>query len=310
MRLEPEVDRALRAAGLDVDAVLDTVRRALAEDLAYGPDVTTLATVPADVQGVADLTPRRAGVLAGLPVAAAVFALVGEGRVGTTAHAEDGDATVPGRPVLTASGPVRDLLTAERTALNLISQLSGVATLTRSLDDAVAHTDARIRDTRKTVPGLRSLQKYAVRCGGGVNHRMGLGDEALIKDNHVLAAGGIAAALAAIRAAAPGLPVEVECDTLDQVAEAIVAGATLVLLDNMTPEQMREAVTMARAAGGVELEASGGLTAGTVRGTAETGVDYIAIGALTHSAPVLDIGLDLRSPSLARSGKEGPTPAR
>jgi nicotinate-nucleotide pyrophosphorylase (carboxylating) len=289
------VDQALLAAGLDADVVLDVVRRALAEDLAYGPDVTTLATVPADVLGVADLTPRKPGVLAGLPVAAAVFALAGEGRVSTTAHAEDGAAAVPGMPVLTASGPVRDLLTAERTALNLISQLSGVATLTRSLVDAVAHTDARIRDTRKTVPGLRVLQKYAVRCGGGVNHRMGLGDEALIKDNHVLAAGGIAAALAAVRAAAPNLPVEVECDTLEQVAEAIEAGAMLILLDNMSAEQMREAVALARAARGVELEASGGLTAETVRATAETGVDFIAIGALTHSAPVLDIGLDLRS---------------
>jgi nicotinate-nucleotide pyrophosphorylase (carboxylating) len=161
--------------------------------------------------------------------------------------------------------------------------------------DAVAHTDARIRDTRKTVPGLRVLQKYAVRCGGGVNHRMGLGDEALIKDNHVLAAGGIAAALTAVRAAAPGLPVEVECDTLEQVAEAIDAGARLILLDNMSAEQIREAVALARAAGGVELEASGGLTAESVRATAGTGVDFIAIGALTHSAPVLDLGLDLRS---------------
>ncbi|MGZ6849216.1 MAG: carboxylating nicotinate-nucleotide diphosphorylase [Blastococcus sp.] len=292
--ITPSVEHLLRAAGLDPEPVVDVIRRALTEDLRDGPDVTTNATVPVGVRGVADLTPRRPGVLAGLPVAASVLELASEGRVSTTALCADGDRAIPGVPVLTARGPVRDLLTAERTALNLIGQLSGVATLTRSLVDAVAHTGASIRDTRKTVPGLRLLQKYAVRCGGGVNHRMSLGDEALIKDNHVLAAGGIAAALAAVRAAAPGLPVEVECDTLEQVAAAVDAGATLILLDNMSLEQMRRAVAMARAVGDVRLEASGGLTPAAVRAVAETGVDYLAIGALTHSAPVLDIGLDLR----------------
>ena len=276
---------------IDPAVVEDVVRRALAEDLAYGPDITTQATVAADARGSADLTPRRSGTLAGLPVAEAVFRAVGD--IDTILHAADGDRVEAGRPVLTAVGPVRQLLTAERTALNFVGQLSGVATLTRTLVDAVEGTGARIRDTRKTVPGLRALQKYAVRCGAGVNHRMGLGDEALIKDNHVLAAGGIRQAVEAVRRAAPQVTVEVECDTLDQVAEAIEAGARLILLDNMTLDQMRRAVELARPRA-VLLEASGGLTAPAVRAVAETGVDFLAIGALTHSAPVLDIGMDLR----------------
>jgi len=286
--------QTLEAAGLDAAEVTDLVGRALAEDLARGPDVTTLATVAPDAHGEAALVPRTAGVLAGLPVAELVFAMVGEGRIVTEAVCRDGSRVEPGQTVLSVQGPVRDLLTAERTALNFLTHLSGVATCTASLVDAVAGTRARIRDTRKTLPGLRTLQKYAVRCGGGVNHRMALGDAALIKDNHVLAAGGITAALAAVRTAAPGLPVEVECDTLDQVAEAIAAGAELVLLDNMTPQQMRRAVALAEAAPhGVRLEASGGLTPGSVLEVARTGVDYLALGALTHSAPALDIGLDL-----------------
>ncbi len=284
----------LRAAGLDPRAVTDVVRRALAEDLAYGPDVTTTASVPAGSECVADLVPREGGVVAGLPVAQLVFDVVGEGRLTSTAHPRDGDRVAEGTPVLTVAGPVRDVLTAERTALNLLTHLSGIATATRSLVDAVAGTDARIRDTRKTLPGLRTLQKYAVRCGGGVNHRMGLGDAALIKDNHVIAAGGITAAVAAVRDAAPDLTIEVECDTLDQVAEAIAAGARLILLDNMTLEELRVAVDLGRAAGGVQLEASGGLTAEAVPEVAATGVDFLAVGALTHSAVVLDIGLDLR----------------
>jgi nicotinate-nucleotide pyrophosphorylase (carboxylating) len=286
--------QALEAAGLDPAEVTDLVHRALAEDLARGPDVTTLATVAPDAHGEAALVPRARGVLAGLPVAQLVFEVVGDGREVTKAACRDGSRVEPGQTVLSVRGPLRDLLTAERTALNFLTHLSGIATFTASLVDAVAGTGARIRDTRKTLPGLRSLQKYAVRCGGGVNHRMALGDAALIKDNHVLAAGSITAALAAVRAAAPDLPVEVECDTLDQVAEAVAAGATLVLLDNMTPEQMRRAVALAEAAPHrVRLEASGGLTPGSVLEAARSGVDYLAIGALTHSAPALDIGLDL-----------------
>ncbi len=293
---------SLRVAGLDPSAATDVVSRALAEDLAYGPDITTAAAVPAGARGVADLTPRSPGVVAGLPVAELVFDVSGEGRLTVTAHHRDGDRVRPGEPVLTVEGPVRDLLTAERTALNLLTQLSGIATATRALVDAAAGTSVRIRDTRKTLPGLRALQKYAVRCGGGVNHRMGLGDAALVKDNHVLAAGGVAAAIAAVRAAAPDLTVEVECDTLDQVSQAIAAGATLILLDNMTLDELRAAVRLARAAGPVLLEASGGLSAQSVPEVAATGVDYLAVGALTHSSQALDIGLDLRRSASARPG--------
>jgi nicotinate-nucleotide pyrophosphorylase (carboxylating) len=194
--------------------------------------------------------------------------------------------------VLHAIGPVGRLLTAERTTLNLLCHLSGVATLTRRWVEAVSGTGAAIRDTRKTSPGLRVLEKYAVRCGGGVNHRMGLWDAALVKDNHVAAAGGVAAAFRAVRERFPGLPVEVECDTLAQVDEALEAGADLILLDNMSPATMREAAAKARPRG-VRLEASGGLSLDNAREVAETGVDFLAVGALTHSAPVLDLGLDL-----------------
>ncbi|MDQ3503624.1 MAG: carboxylating nicotinate-nucleotide diphosphorylase, partial [Actinomycetota bacterium] len=204
----------------------------------------------------------------------------------------DGMAALPGLSVLEAEGPVRELLTAERTALNLLCHLSGIATLTQSWVDAIEGTGARIRDTRKTTPGLRALEKYAVRCGGGVNHRMSLSDAALVKDNHVVAAGSVRAAFDAVRAGFPGLAVEVECDTPEQVAEAVEAGADLVLLDNMAVPQLVEAVALCRASG-VLTEASGGLTLATAREVASTGVDFLAVGALTHSAPVLDVGVDL-----------------
>ena len=292
--LTPATRAALLDAGLRPERVLALVRDALAEDLELGPDVTTEAVVPPAAVATADVVPRSPGVVAGLPVAAAVLDVAGGGAVETTLLVPDGSRAVPGHPVLTARGPVPVLLTAERTALNLLGRLSGTATVTRRWVDAVAGTGAAIRDTRKTTPGLRALEKYAVRCGGGVNHRFGLGDEALVKDNHVAAAGGVAAALAAVRAAAPDLPVEVECDTLEQVHEAVAAGATLILLDNMDLADMRAAVALARAAGGVRLEASGGLSLERARDVAETGVDYLSVGALTHSAPSLDLGLDLR----------------
>jgi nicotinate-nucleotide pyrophosphorylase (carboxylating) len=205
--------------------------------------------------------------------------------------AADGDEVHAGQSLMTVSGPVGPILTAERTALNVLCHLSGIATLTRRWVDAVAGTGASIRDTRKTLPGLRSLEKYAVRCGGGVNHRMSLSDAALIKDNHVAAAGSVAAAFAAVRAQAPGLPLEVECDTLDQVAEALTAGADLILLDNFDVPALAAAVRLAD--GRALLEASGGLVLEGARSVAEAGVDYLAVGALTHSAPALDIGLDL-----------------
>jgi nicotinate-nucleotide pyrophosphorylase (carboxylating) len=210
----------------------------------------------------------------------------------------DGMRVEPGTVVLSAFGATRSLLTAERTALNLLGHLSGIATLTRAWVDAIAGRGAAIRDTRKTTPGLRALEKYAVRCGGGVNHRMSLSDAALIKDNHVVAAGGVAAAFRAVRAAFPQLPVEVECDTVEQVDEALQAGADLILLDNMSLDSMRAAVALVRELGSsCRLEASGGLTLATAAAVAATGVDYLAVGALTHSAPVLDIGVDLRARS-------------
>jgi nicotinate-nucleotide pyrophosphorylase (carboxylating) len=288
--LTPELALNLSRAGLDPDAVRSFAAGALAEDLAGGVDVTTAATVPRDERGRADLVARAPGVIAGLPVAAVVFWLASP-VVHCAPVGADGQQVRAGEVLLTVSGPVGPILTAERTALNLLCHLSGVATLTRRWVDAVAGTGARIRDTRKTLPGMRALEKYAVRCGGGVNHRMSLSDAALIKDNHVAAAGSVAAAFAAVRAHAPGLPLEVECDTLDQVGEALAAGADLILLDNFDVPALTEAVRLAD--GRALLEASGGLTLAGARSVAETGVDYLAVGALTHSAPALDIGLDL-----------------
>ncbi|MCV2490896.1 carboxylating nicotinate-nucleotide diphosphorylase [Geodermatophilus sp. YIM 151500] len=292
--LPAEVADALRTGGLDPAGVRRIVRRALDEDLALGPDVTTLATVPARARASGDVVPRVPGVLAGVPVAAAVFALVGGSDVETVLRAADGAAAEPGRPALTVTGPTRALLTAERTALNLVGRLSGIATLTRAWVDAVAGSGAAIRDTRKTTPGLRVLEKYAVRCGAGVNHRMALGDAALVKDNHVLAAGGITAAVEAVRTTAPHVPLEVECDTLDQVREAVAVGVELVLLDNFSLDDTRAAVELVRGTG-VRLEASGGLSLDRAAEVAATGVDYLAVGALTHSAPVLDLGFDLHA---------------
>lgn len=292
--LRDELAAALHRDGLDPVAVERLVRTALDEDLAFGPDVTTESTVPADAVATGDVTPRSVGVLAGVHVAAAVFDLVVGPAVDVVVHEADGATTEPGLPVLTVTGPTRSLLTAERTALNLICHLSGIASLTQRWVEAVEGTGAAVRDTRKTTPGLRALEKYAVRCGGGVNHRLALGDAALVKDNHVAAAGGIAAAVAAVRAAAPSIPLEVECDTLEQVREAIAAGVQLVLLDNFSTADTGTAVELVRGTG-VRLEASGGLDLARAAEVAATGVDYLAVGALTHSAPVLDLGFDLRA---------------
>ncbi|WP_462188124.1 MULTISPECIES: carboxylating nicotinate-nucleotide diphosphorylase [unclassified Frankia] len=302
-RLSPATRSALASAGLDPDGVVALVGRALVEDLPVreenevtgqigAVDATSEATVDPALVGHGAIVSRAAGVVAGLPVAAAVFeSLLGPAAT-VTLTARDGDPVPPGTTVAYVNGPVRGLLTAERTALNLLCHLSGIATLTRAWVDAVTGTGAVIRDTRKTLPGLRALEKYAVRCGGGVNHRMSLTDAALIKDNHVVAAGGVAAAFAAVQARFPGLPVEVECDTVDQVAEAVDAGCDLILCDNMSLADLRTAVQLARPAG-VRLEASGGLTLRTAAAVAAVGVDYLAVGALTHSAPALDLGLDL-----------------
>jgi len=287
---------ALAAAGLDPGGVAAVIDTALAEDLRDGPDVTTTATVPADQSSVAAITPRQPGVLAGGPVALAVFEMVGAGFGGVSGEigVPDGGTLVPGEAALLVRGRTAALLTAERTALNLLTHLSGIATATRAWVDAVAGTGARIRDTRKTLPGLRALEKYAVRCGGGVNHRMSLGDAALIKDNHVEAAGSVRAAIAAVRSRNPSVALEVEVDTLDQFEEALAAGADLVLLDNFSTADTLAAVVRARREPRpVRLESSGGLTLARASEVAATGVDYLAVGALTHSAPALDLGLDL-----------------
>jgi nicotinate-nucleotide pyrophosphorylase (carboxylating) len=276
----------------EVDAV---VARALDEDLRDGPDVTTAACVPEGAVAVGEFRTRPAGTLAGVGVAVRVLEQVCGPDLEVLDARADGDRLAPGDVALAVRAPLRTLLTAERTALNLLSQLSGVATATAAWVDAVAGTRARIRDTRKTVPGMRALQKYAVRCGGGVNHRMSLGDAVLIKDNHVAAAGSVTAALAAARAAAPHLPCEVEVDSFAQLDEVLSLGVELVLLDNFTPAQSAEAVARRDAvAPGTGLEVSGGLTIDTAAAHAAAGVDFLAVGALTHSAPVLDLGLDLR----------------
>jgi len=288
----------LTAASLDPAHVERIARAAVEEDLDGGLDVTTVATVDEAARSAADFTARAPGVAAGIPVAAAVLDVVSGGDARIEFHVEDGARLEPGTVLFTASGRTRDLLTAERTALNLLSHLSGIATLTRAWVDAVEGTGAKIRDTRKTTPGLRGLEKYAVRCGGGVNHRMSLSDAAMVKDNHVVAAGGVVEAFEAVRKRYPDLPIEVEVDTLDQLLPVVAAGAELVLLDNFTPERMRAAVLLVgrnEPYGRTRLEASGGLTLDQARAAAETGVDYLSVGALTHSAPILDVGCDFRT---------------
>jgi len=290
--LTEETTARLVAAGLDPAYVLDVVTRALEEDLAGGLDVTSVATVPFDQESRADLVARGDGVVAGLAVAAAVFEVATDDAVEITWLADDGARVGRGDVLMSLTAATRGLLTGERVALNLLCRLSGVATLTRRWADAVDGTTAAVRDTRKTTPGLRALEKYAVRCGGGVNHRMSLSDAAMVKDNHVVAAGGVAEAFRAVREAFPEVPVEVEGDSVEDVVEAVEAGADLVLLDNMPVAQMRRAVEAV--AGRARLEASGGLRLDNAREVAATGVDYLAVGALTHSAPVLDIACDLR----------------
>lgn len=298
MTLHATISARLLAAGLDPEDTERVVRAALDEDLRYGPDVTSAATATADAQAVAGVVARESGVLAGLPVVLAVLDAAGIRPEAAEPMRADGDRIAGGTEVLRIRAPLRELLGAERTLLNFLTHLSGIATATRAWADALSGTGCAVRDTRKTTPGLRQLEKYAVRCGGGVNHRMGLGDAALIKDNHVAAAGGIVAAIAAVRAAAPGLPLEVECDTLAQVREALDAGARLILLDNMDLADLRAAAAMASRYPPARLEASGGLRLEAARAVAQTGVDFVAVGALTHSSPALDLGLDLLADDL------------
>ena len=293
MSMNATVAGRLRAAGLDPQDTERVVRGALDEDLRYGPDVTSAATAAPGTRAVAGVVARQPGVLAGLPVVLAVLDAAGISPEAAEPLRADGDRISAGTEVLRLRAPLRELLGAERTLLNFLTHLSGIATATRAWADAVSGTGCAVRDTRKTTPGLRQLEKYAVRCGGGQNHRMGLGDAALIKDNHVAAAGGIAAAIRAVRAAAPGLPLEVECDSLAQVGEALAAGAGLILLDNMGLAELRAAAAMAGRYPSVRLEASGGLRLEEASAVARTGVDFVAVGALTHSSAALDLGLDL-----------------
>ena len=290
--LDPALAELLADAGLDPLEVEDIANVALQEDLAGGVDVTTVATIPEEAVATADFTAREAGVVAGLRVAEAVVSVVCTDEFEVERHVEDGDRVEAGQKLLSVTTRTRDLLTAERSALNILCRLSGIATATRAWADALEGMKAKVRDTRKTTPGLRSLEKYAVRCGGGVNHRMSLSDAALVKDNHVVAAGGVAQAFKAVREAFPDVPIEVEVDTQHQLRDVLDAGADLILLDNFTPGECAEAVGIVH--GRAALEASGRLTLENAKAYADTGVDYLAVGALTHSAPILDIGLDLR----------------
>jgi nicotinate-nucleotide pyrophosphorylase (carboxylating) len=288
----------LAGAGLDPRAVYDQIVGALTEDLppdGTGVDVTSEATLP-DEPGSGTFGAREDGVVAGLAVAALVFHYVLGDDVKVTERLADGSRVRAGDVVLRVTGPLKGLLVAERTALNFACHLSGVATATAAWVDALEGTRARVLDTRKTLPGFRALQKYAVRCGGGVNHRFSLSDMALVKDNHVVAAGGVLPAFEAVRVAYPDLPVEVEVTDLDQLRELLDAGCERILLDNMSDAMMAEAVRLRdehSTAGRATLEASGGLTLERARAVAETGVDFISVGALTHSVQVFDLGLDL-----------------
>lgn len=275
---------------LSTEETTERVRVALQEDEAFN-DVSTLATVVSTRHVRSAIVARRDGVIAGIPLAVEAFRLL-DADITLRVEAEDGTRVKAGDTVLALTGHARGMLSAERTALNYLQHLSGIATLTCRFVDAIAGTKAQILDTRKTTPGWRTLEKYAVRAGGGTNHRLDLRTGVLIKDNHLAAIGGdIAAAVSRARQIAmPGTPVQVECDTIAQVDAAVAAGADWVLLDNMSPDQLREAVS--RCAGRVITEASGGITLDTVRAIADTGVDRISVGALTHSAPALDLGLD------------------
>ncbi|MDJ1131982.1 carboxylating nicotinate-nucleotide diphosphorylase [Streptomyces iconiensis] len=293
--LDPDLAQLLLDSGLDPVQVEDIAHLAVEEDLDRGVDVTSVATVPEGSFATGDFTAREAGTVAGLRVAEAVLSVVCTDEFEVERHVLDGDRVEAGDKLLTVRTNTRDLLTGERSALNLLCRLSGIATATRAWSDALEGTKTRVRDTRKTTPGLRALEKFAVRCGGGVNHRMSLSDAALIKDNHVIAAGGVGEAFARVRAEFPDIPIEVEVDRLDQITPVLNQGADLILLDNFGPEQTAEAVALV--AGQAKLESSGRLTLENAPAYAAAGVDFLAVGSLTHSSPILDIGLDLREES-------------
>jgi nicotinate-nucleotide pyrophosphorylase (carboxylating) len=282
-------EAAIEMMGLPQFDLTEFVRRVLAEDLGSGGDVTSKATIDANARFTADMNCREPIVVAGLAIAIAFFRAC-DGEVRVERLAKDGDAVAAGAVLLKLEGNARAMLAAERSALNTLQHLSGVATLTRRYVDAIAGTGAVLLDTRKTIPGLRLLEKYAARMGGAENHRMRLDDGLLIKDNHVGVAGGVAEAVAAAKQYGSELPIQVEVDRIEQIEPALAAGADRLLLDNMKPDQLREAVKLV--AGRVPLEASGGVNLDTIRAIAETGVTYISVGRITQSAPAVDIGLD------------------
>ena len=273
--------------------IQELIEMAIREDIPAGIDITSAATIGDDQIGTAEYRLRESGVIAGIPVAKAVLNHLGITDIETPVI--DGDENSAGTIVLIARGNIRALLLAERTTLNFLTHLSGIATLTRRWVNEVSGTQCQVRDTRKTTPGWRVLEKYAVRMGGGTNHRMSLSDAALIKDNHIVAAGGVLKAFEMVRSQYPDADIEIEVDTLDQLKEVLVGNPDLIMLDNMSVEQCREAVAMV--SGKTKLEASGGLSLENAKAYAQTGVDFIAVGALTHSAKALDIGLDLRMES-------------
>jgi nicotinate-nucleotide pyrophosphorylase (carboxylating) len=280
----------IKTLGLSPNHIFQQVKDAVAEDLMGGEDITTVATISESQVSTADFVARKAGVVSGLHVAAAVLEYCGINHCEVLV--DEGATVAAGKVLITAQGNTRKLLLAERTALNYLTHLSGISTTTNKWVQAVAGTKCVIRDSRKTTPGLRSLEKFAVRMGGATNHRLSLSAEGLIKDNHIIASGGISAAFKALKEKFPGKPIEIEVDSLEQLTQAIAAGAQLVLLDNMDPELCKQAVALV--AGKCKLEASGGITLENAKTFADSGVDYLAIGALTHSAPALDIALDFR----------------
>jgi nicotinate-nucleotide pyrophosphorylase (carboxylating) len=269
----------------------ELIKRALAEDLDGGEDITSVATVSGTEKVVAEFVVRADGVIAGIDMAIAVLQEVGLSDV--SQFVQDGTKVTAGTVLLSVRGDTRAILLAERTALNFLGHLSGIASLTNTWVGAIAGTSCKIRDTRKTTPGMRQLEKYAVRMGGGFNHRMSLSDAALIKDNHIAAAGGVVEAFTKVRAKFPKSEIEIEVDNLEQLQKVLPLKPDLILLDNMSPELCVQAVKLVL--GICKLEASGGISLQSARAFAESGVDYLAIGALTHSAPVLDIGLDMRA---------------
>ena len=293
MTSKEQVYENLRSNGLEPELVQALVDLAISEDLMGGTDVTSLATIPEIQISELDLVTRSPGVIAGINIAALVFLSVASKKIDIELCVEDGKKVEANTCLLTAKGSTIELLTAERTALNFIGHLSGIATTTNKWVNEISGTNAKVRDTRKTTPGLRLLEKYAVKAGGGTNHRMSLNDQALIKDNHIVASGSIKSAVEKVKDKLPELEFEVEVDNLDQLNEALAVDAKLILLDNFSIEDLKKAVvTVSKKA---KLEASGGITLENARKIAETGVDFLAVGALTHSAPVLDIGGDLRT---------------